>query len=501
MDSIHQPLITSVPEIVHKFMSFLPTDDLLTCTSINFAWEGEARKHIRARGEVELSNASFPNYVEIMQVRSNYFERLKFGWKHEIQFSELLSHLERLAVNYTGKLKQLDVAIPFNEITDLHRLFPVLHLLGKNLKSLGLCLFDTYGQFAHDEKMSAFFTNFDLSNILLPTITKLTIHPFHSYKIDRKLYAPFLTKLAPMFPNVSALSYSNPDVSELESFLNSSPPPFPKLVSLATNCDFYVGEVSVGLNLGWEFIKKFEFDAYSDGVTFEKRFLPKLAPTLEFLHINNLDREPNSLLIPIMPRLRVFAVTFREWRGCYFRSRLKFETADVAKEVKIEYDKQFPSLEKISVRFQQKVKTLEGRKSGFEASARFLYWSFLPKKAAVCETVHELDIQFPPKRKFKLVKLDLGTRAGCPYGKCNRFDWEDSKTFLDRVAATFPNVKYHILEERRGKLRQTLMQKWIQEGVNLGFLKTKEGDAGWWKMSNVLLNVEDKGNDGPSETN
>lgn len=95
---------------------------------------------------------------------------------------------------------------------------------------------------------------------------------------------------------------------------------------------------------------------------------------------------------------------------------------------------------------------------------------------AVCDTLRELDIQFPPGEKFKYKRVEVGGIV-CRNAICNCWGWEDSTKFLDQVAATFPNVRYHILDERRVKVRKDAREKWIQVGRRMGFLG-KDDNAG-----------------------
>lgn len=60
-------------------------------------------------------------------------------------------------------------------------------------------------------------------------------------------------------------------------------------------------------------------------------------------------------------------------------AQLHYETAHVVHGVKIEYDRQFPVLEKIRVGFKEEAKTDEEREKSFASTAQFLYGSFIPR--------------------------------------------------------------------------------------------------------------------------
>lgn len=55
---------------------------------------------------------------------------------------------------------------------------------------------------------------------------------------------------------------------------------------------------------------------------------------------------------------------------------------------------------------------MEEAEWNFAGLARFLDKSFIPKNIAVCDTLRELVVQFPPGKKFKVRVVDCGSVLG-----------------------------------------------------------------------------------------
>ncbi|OXA54009.1 hypothetical protein Fcan01_11600 [Folsomia candida] len=211
------------------------------------------------------------------------------------------------------------------------------------------------------------------------------------------------------------------------------------------------------------------------------------------MHIR-LISDYKSVFIPVMPRLRGFRIAIygaSESTGCkYMLPQLQFKTENVAKCVKIVYAKQFPVLHGIRVGLYEKVRTQEDRETHFETIANFLYGSFLSgENGDVCETLGEIDVPIPTGDRFKLrgERVWSGLRCGFGGATCTCWEWEDSAKFLDRIATTFPNVRYSFgIDEMRRKMRHFEVQKWIESGIKLGVLETS-GDIGRSDERNVEI--------------
>ncbi|OXA54010.1 Tryptophan synthase alpha chain [Folsomia candida] len=216
-------------------MSFLPTVDLLTCSTVNATWEGEARKHVRVRISIRLTGYAgypkFEEYVTLMSVRGNYHERLHTCYRYFEEFQQFLSKLDKLASNSRGKIKHLFLPFIMQGGPEFRRFFEILHLFGHNLSALELSLCHHY----HYTDTLVTTTIADMSPFLtglssrppLPSITKLSIC---SWSVAKNATGLTVAKLGPLFPNVSTLEYFDPDRNAIEMQLIANP--FPRLSAL-----------------------------------------------------------------------------------------------------------------------------------------------------------------------------------------------------------------------------------------------------------------------------
>ncbi|XP_035707955.1 uncharacterized protein LOC118435683 [Folsomia candida] len=336
--------------------------------------------------------------------------------------------------------------------------------------------------------MSPFLTGLS-SRPPLPSITRLAIY---SRRVIKMAAGLTVAKLGAIFPNVTTLEYLYPDRNAIEMQLLANP--FPRLTALRIrDLEFKVPDADIvpltnTFQPVWS-ITKFEFNVTGNAPHFGMSLLRTFAPTLEHVYINKMHIELicdyKFVLIPVMPRLRGFRITLykaSECMGCnYVLPQLQFETENAAK--KIVYGKQFPLLERIRVGF---LSTHEDRETYFETVAKFLYGSFL--SSDVCETLHHIDVPLPSGDRFRL----RGERGlSCAYGgdDCTCWDWEGSVKFLDRVATTFPNMRYNSsFDEMRRNMRRAEVQKWIENGIELGVLDRQE--EGYGGRDERLVNIE-----------
>lgn len=134
--------------------------------------------------------------------------------------------------------------------------------------------------------------------------------------------------------------------------------------------------------------------------------------------------------------------------------------------------------------FSEEFKTKDDEEKGFEVSADFLYKNFIPRRTAICESVRELDVLFPIGEKFRV-------KDGVVDNFETFCEWEELTKFLDRVASTFPNVRYQVVEERRGKLRQAEIAEWRETGVRLELLKKGDYPEGEEYLKEYLGEIKD----------
>ncbi|OXA37903.1 hypothetical protein Fcan01_27348 [Folsomia candida] len=461
------------PEIIERILSFLPTVDLLTSSSVNATWEREARKQFRARIPIKLTGSSgypkFEEYITLMSVRNNYHERLHTCYRYFEEINQFLSKLEKLALNSRGRMKHLSLPFIMQGGPEFRRFFEILHLFGHNLSSLELHLCHNY-HYTETDYTQITTTTADVSPFLsglssqppFPWITRLSIR---CWSVMKNAVGLTVAKLGPLFPNVTTLEYLYPDRNAIEMQLLANP--FPRLSALRISDREYetpdadIGHLIPTFRPVWS-INKFEFNVIGDGGRIGMSLLRTFSPTLESVHINKMHirliYDYKFVFIPVMPRLRGFRVTVSGASKCnYVLPQLQFETQNAAK--KIVYDKQFPVLQRIRVGFFEKVETQAERETQFETIAKFLYGSFL-SGANVCDTLDELDVPLPPG------EVQVAWREGIKM--C--------------VVTTFPNVRYSSsFDEMWRNMRRVEVQKWIESGIELGVLgrcEERSGDIG-----------------------
>ncbi|OXA37723.1 hypothetical protein Fcan01_27504 [Folsomia candida] len=257
------------------------------------------------------------------------------------------SRFKKLVSSHVGKVRELQVPFHLGKGIDGYHLIKGVQDLGKQLTSLRLEMFKLYRcSDKHNGVGSVvqFLDEFSLQGLILPSITKLEIDAELMLSSDKMYFRRIMSKLAPLFPNVSALTLSCPGREELTSLCIIGPP-FHRLrsFSIIGEDSCYLGNTPLTLHPWWQLIAKFEFDARWSHNGYGVHILKTLAPTLVYLHVV----KPKSPFIPVMGRLRIMKVTLPSWKMYEGKGRFLFETADRVKGIKIEYEKQFRILEKI----------------------------------------------------------------------------------------------------------------------------------------------------------
>ncbi|OXA41124.1 hypothetical protein Fcan01_23917 [Folsomia candida] len=426
-------------------MIYLPTKDLFTCTVVNLVWEKEARNRLRSR---TVSNIELKSPMEIL--RPYYNEQICLSWGFHGYSKELLRRLEDFAVANRNKVRHLTIPFFIDGGNYSNQFFKILKIFGDKLTSLRLQLFLQYvfqdnTLLPEVENLSSFLTNFTNKDLVFPSITNFE---FDSPNLPSA--SVILAKLAPIFPNVTMLQCQEDticgNIFNLQNYVSQ----FPKLKSFSfTN---RASTLPPQIQQDWSQINLTRLEFYtSRDNSLGAILLQTVAPTLEKVAIT-LTGTRSRLWVPILPRLRVLKITRYDGKSCKVghEVRLQFETEDDATGVKIDYEKQFPVLEQLIVRRSNLRGSEPDLQFCFDSTAQFLYSSFTPftDKVAVCRTLRKLDIPLPPGKHFRLRHENDGVHQSCP-NICNCWNWEESTKFLNRLGESFPNVKYHYLEERR----------------------------------------------------
>ncbi|OXA47400.1 uncharacterized protein LOC118437382 [Folsomia candida] len=497
-------LAISLPEIIRNITAFLPISDLRICTLLNAGWEREARHHIRVRckfrGTIRYTN-SYQRYERAMSIRSDFLETTQLDWEYDQVSDEFLPRFRSLAEISTGKVRHLIVSFFLNGGTQPKQFFEIIKMFGNRLTSLQLRFFTAYIRFSTEPQnanmlptgnLSAFLADFNPGeDLIFPSITKLCLDT-QNIADSSDMYHALVVKISGLFPNVTCLQYISPRREGFEFVFRPEAPPFPKLKSLSVRNPCKHPEAGNFLTIIKplkSFLRQisrlgFCIDNYAP--SFGTSLLQILAPFLHHLNIEIMDRgadEGNStvLHIPIMPRLQVLKIC-RHANECTTAQnrcevRVKFETEDPADKVKLNYAKQFPVLAVLSVKYPNRGKREEEQATYFESTVAFLYDSFTPGGNGVrCETLRELNVPLPPMEMFRLrgVKAD----KVCSFKSCRCYGWQSSTNFLDRISATFPNLRYHVFDQLRSKV----VKGWVQVGLNLGVLQKSGNGEGEIRM-------------------
>lgn len=174
-----------------------------------------------------------------------------------------------------------------------------------------------------------------------------------------------------------------------------------------------------------------------------------------------------------MSRLQVFKIS-RSVQLTECVLGLKFETEDPANKVKLNYAKQFPVLVALSVKYTNRGEGKEERVGYFKSTVQFLYDSFTPGgNMGICETLRDLDVPLPPMEMFRLVWSHWDVLSWESYsGQYKCYGWQYSMKYLDRITATFPNLRYHVFYQ----IRSWVAKRWVQVGLDLGFLPKQSNE-------------------------
>lgn len=124
----------------------------------------------------------------------------------------------------------------------------------------------------------------------------------------------------------------------------------------------------------------------------------------------------------------------------YFR----FATADKNTEVRVEYAKQFPVLERLIIG-KEKIRNKKFKEYSdhfhFETIFPFLLDSFLSKTNPPCETLKHLDIPFPTDDKFRYNDKKQSGECGHDGETCKCWGLMESSTFYVLVTTIFPKLE------------------------------------------------------------
>lgn len=468
-------------------MNYIQVKDLIVCTQVNSKWEEEARRHLRTRIKSRVS-LSQDGKMEGPYNR----ERVEIGWTNCADLTEFLRRFKIFAVENRKRVRHLKIDVFLDEGPDTVELFEIIKILGDRLTWLHLVPFLVYpNRLQRRGNLAGFLADFNTRNdLVFPQIRKVK---FDKTRILRDGWGVWerglasietiVAKFAPLFPNARVVKFKNVEELGGNFLFSGNSPPFPRMELMSIHSD---GEVDPSIRSFWEsnmpliYLTRLEFNVArcdTAGVILLRVF----APSLEHVHISGIDWfgvGSNVIEIPIMEKLKIFKISrdIRSECRAVPSIRFKFETEDVANRIRIDYGKQFPVLESLVVQCKTWSRNNTDPEICFESSAQFLYATFLPGNIAVCETLRKLDVPLPPRDRFRLMVGNDRTK-GCSYSVCNCWEWEKSSRFLDRVAATFPNVRYEYLEERRLRRRADEVKEWIKMGIAMGLLVTGSGEG------------------------
>ncbi|XP_035715604.1 uncharacterized protein LOC118438888 [Folsomia candida] len=201
--------------------------------------------------------------------------------------------------------------------------------------------------------------------------------------------------------------------------------------------------------------------------------LIKVAPTLTHLEFSRIEVcEPfrvRTIICPPLPKLKVFKISRNPYQGkgaspnyADYRVEINFEFASAQNHHVLSYAEQFPCLEIIIVQndwshVRPRDFEVIPNGSSFETLVEFLYHNFMPEGVSPCETVRRVDIPYPAGLKFRWCG------ANC------KWEWRDTEEFYDRVASTFPNLGYQILDPVWREKRRKGLRNIVEMARNYGF--------------------------------
>lgn len=312
-------------------------------------------------------------------------------------------------------------------------------------------------------------------NVAIQKVTTLTVnvfnpHPFDMYKRWEKVMS-LVTQIITIFSqHVANLTLCNVPGALLED----SDATFPHLKSVSLQRILYLGylvhicikfsKFNVPLQKCYANVTKLEFYVPKDGTLDAVGLFSLLAPQLEHVCISSVPNIAETktqwphIVVPILPRLKVFEILREEIiydcttcnESNWFRPYLSLNFETGGDEVKLVYSKQFPAIEKLTVRVvRKKIPLALIGKVGkpdenfhFEATMLFLYETFLGEGVVPCETLRCLDISFPAEGKWNVG--GIRRKRHCGWGEAgetsSRWGWVEGGTDIyERISTIFPN--------------------------------------------------------------
>ncbi|XP_035715899.1 uncharacterized protein LOC118439004 [Folsomia candida] len=220
-----------------------------------------------------------------------------------------------------------------------------------------------------------------------------------------------------------------------------------------------------------------------------KDLLNLLAPQLRHFCISRVRNvrsvcSPGTVMVPMLPKLKVFEIFRRESRDLTCSLSLKqdiilnFESARDG--VKLVYGRQFPALEKLIVRVvpEDYVYDKLDKAAHFEATVVFLYETFLATGLEPCEMLRNFDVSIPTvdevnverKKRKRLCRCEYSGVEVCRY--CSFM--EDMSDIYDRIFTVFPRLEDHLIERERMKERSADIKMFKELAAKLGIFDGKD---------------------------
>ncbi|XP_035700773.1 uncharacterized protein LOC118433195 [Folsomia candida] len=451
-------VIASLPEIISRIMAFLPTPDLESCSLVNATWEAEALTHLLARTPVDLNLFAAKDFTDLVPYTTLALKHVKISTisKYSDDRAILLPKFDLLtSLNFKCVTK---LEIDFLSHDDSSQVESHVVKLAASLVNLRSLQFDlrllSQDKYLSSERVD--WTHLFPDNLTYPpklaSLTfKMCSWAFQYFRERVQTIVSLITRSLTVFGHVRNLTLVDmPDWIMEESDL-----PLGKIEYLTRTIyteRFPPKPVRNGAI--YANITRLEVNPQiGDGAG---DLLHVLAQQLEYLCISYVPAVPTqiyhsreTLRIPILPKLKVLKIS-RDQGGIYARHgdwqrdiSLKFDTG--RDNVELVYAKQFPILERLIVRLEIPItaKTSEWAKKfcGREETRIFMGKTFLAKDLVPCETLRSLDTWFPCEEDLKM------WRCGCAHGKgvCTCAESE----FYERIATTFPNLRYDVIERGR----------------------------------------------------
>lgn len=175
------------------------------------------------------------------------------------------------------------------------------------------------------------------------------------------------------------------------------------------------------------------------------------------ISLDDPDKRPGVLEVPVLPKLRVFQILRSPSKSghdqlitCPHAERrvpgleLKFVTATPDQGIVINYAVQFPSLRRLEVGTEAKSLSSEG--FWFESCITFLFGSFLPPPSheqRPCTSLRLFIIDTRPQRKLEKFKRQNCDQCCTFQSRRTRISssLELRSQFYRRVGDTFPNIR------------------------------------------------------------